>query len=440
MASAASEEKAFFKIAGDGKAGPSAPRCGTLLGLPTPRCVVLTSRGMPLQLMPEAYFKQLGGGEQLVQLPVGDCMLRKDNVAGCPEAEQGGRGFWPHLKGHLTYCSFRNPLQNPSIYGGDSLCSVETHGGRRKVGPKELVSIQQVIRADIVAAPGEEVPLDVTSKRVGRAVSRAGDWLKELLEAKAEDPELKSFPWHLLASIQGGCDAKQRVKACEASKGLAGVAGFLLGGLGYDETLDVRGPLLQAMAEALPSELPRFLPLNEGSPVEVLQAALLGVDVFEIQYPVKLAMQGVALTFAWEMPAEESRAEASAVDAALAGLLPPSLEASAATAKALRSVRQLYVRADECREDFGAIDGHSPVPQYSRAYLHHLFEVRELLGTQLLTRHNLDRYEKLFEAIRMHIEKGTLRAYAAWFMKTQACEAPAVVPAGQPPAKKRKML
>merc|ERR1711933_215448 len=78
-----------------------------------------------------------------------------------------------------------------------------------------------------------------------------------------------------------------------------------------------------------------------------------------------------------------------------------------------RVVRQLQLRAPECREDFNPICQDSPVSQYSRAYLYHLLEVRELLGTNLLVEHNLHVYASFFATIRRHIQQGTLTRFAS---------------------------
>mmetsp|Transcript_137458 Transcript_137458/g.293761 ORF Transcript_137458/g.293761 Transcript_137458/m.293761 type:complete len:479 (-) Transcript_137458:62-1498(-) len=418
-------------------AGHSA-RVGNLLGLETPMFLTLTSRGMPLHLRPQVSGPQLPEGrqQQLYELPVGDVIMRQDSVAGCPKASLGCRGFWPHLEGHLTYCSFRNPTQNPSVFGGDAVCSVETSGGRRKVGPRELLDLQRVMRMDIVAAPAEEVSLDVVAqRRLNRAISRAADWLKEMLEGKATEPEL-GFDWHVLAGIQGGGDVKLRQKACAAASAMP-VAGFWIGGLGYDEGLLSRARILEAVTSALPPAQPRFLPLCEGTPLEVLQAVLLGVDVLEITYPQQAAFKGIALLFSWEMPPDAPEA----TDDALASLLPPvdGQEASKAMPLAKPLVgRQLYLRSPECREDFGPISADSPVSQYSRAYLYHLLEVRELLGTMLLAQHNLYVYSSFFAAMRDHIRRGTLRRFVAWFVETQTCEL-TVAPTSGPPGKRRKI-
>mmetsp|Transcript_133081 Transcript_133081/g.413790 ORF Transcript_133081/g.413790 Transcript_133081/m.413790 type:complete len:423 (-) Transcript_133081:55-1323(-) len=417
-----------------GVADGSRARVGELLGLATPAFVVLTSRCVPLHLRPRALEAQLPG-RQLFQIPVGDVILRHDAVRQCPDASAGCRGFWPHLKSHLTYCSFRNPRLNPSVHGGDSVCSVETSGGRRKVAPRDLLSTQQVMRMDIVAAPAEEVPMDNHgARRVQRAISRAGDWLKEILEAKAQESEL-NFDWHVLAGIQGGGDIKLRQKACAAAASMP-VAGFWVGGLGYSESLPSRAKVLDAVSEALPSALPRFLPLNLGTPIEVLQAVLFGVDVLEVTYPTHVASQGIALLFTCEMPEEEEpvpgaelpESDLESILPAVEGKTPPDVQ---------RVARQLHLRTAECREDFGPISEASPVKQYSRAYLYHLLEVRELLGTMLLVQHNLDVYARLFDAIRHHIKQGSIRRFASWFLRTQTGDLPAA-PGPGPAAKRRR--
>lgn len=422
----------FFQLASSQTGKNGSARSGQLLGLSTPTFTLLTSRGMPMVLRPQVWSSQCEG-KLLYELPISDLLIREDLVKQHEptDTERGCNSLWPHLKGHVTYCSFRNPLKNPSIHGGD-VCSVETFGGRKKVPPKTLLDLQQVMRTTIVAAPGEEVALDDSDRKgrkVQRAVSRSIDWLKEILEAKAQQPEL-NFDWHVLASIQGGGDIKLRQKACATAAALP-VAGVWIGGLGYSESLSSRAPVITAVNEALPETLPRFLPLNSGSPIEVLQAVLLGVDVFEINYPVQAAHSGLALTFECNMPSIADLVEED--EALVAALLSSAPDDSA---KLPLDVRQMQLRAPDCREAFGPISETSPVQQYSRAYLYHLLEAREMLGTMLLVQHNLHVYSNFFEAIRGQIQQGSLRQFAAWFLRTQTAEPPELPP--QRPEKRRR--
>eukprot|EP00933_Yihiella_yeosuensis_P003167 TRINITY_DN10563_c2_g1_i1.p1 TRINITY_DN10563_c2_g1~~TRINITY_DN10563_c2_g1_i1.p1 ORF type:complete len:448 (-),score=72.97 TRINITY_DN10563_c2_g1_i1:85-1428(-) len=411
--------KSIFDV--ESSSGSSSARCGSLLGQKTPNFTHLTSRGLPIHLRPEELLA-LAEDHPLFEIPICDLLLRQDTVKNCPNSSEGLSGFLPHFRNQTTYCSFRNPRQNPSVHGGDAICSVETWSGRRKVGPKEALEIQKVMRATIVAAPGEEVSLDVSAaRRSVRAVSRASDWLKEILESKASDPEL-GFDWHVLASIQGGGEVKQRQKAC-ASAAKMPVAGYWIGGLGYSETLPSRAKILEAVDADLPKDQPRFLPLCEGNPIEVLQAVLLGVDMLEIVYPTSAAQKGIALIFSTEMPDDAGSLAESEIEALVGSLMPPK---EGETQKLPpKAVRQLNVRSPECREDFNPLSPDCPVKQYSRAYLYHLHEVHELLGTMLLAKHNLYRFRCLFAAIREHIQKGTIRQFVAWFLHTQTCEPPA---------------
>lgn len=448
----------FFTVASptDERTSGSA-RCGQLLEVPTPSFTLLTSRGLPLHMRPEMVSASLDEGKLLAELPIGDLILRRDLVADSPKAAEGCSGLWPYLGGHIKYLSFRNALQNPSVHGGDAVVSVETFGGRRKVPVKVLLDLQNVMKCDIVALPGEEVGLeDGAHRRLHRAVTRSDEWLEEVLKARAVDPD--GAKWHVLASIQGGKDLKLRQKACEKAASKEGVGGFWLGGFGYGESLPLRAGVLQMTLSALPQGKPRFLPLCVGTPVELLQAILLGVDVVESPYPAQTAADGVALTFSWEALEEDFPSEAEAEEI-LKGLLTQravaeggsketetcanKVDGDVAPSPLKAGVRHLRLRTEEYREDFRPISETTPVAQYSRAYLFHLLVVRELLGTMLLMQHNLHAYARLLESIRGHIQKGTVRRFAAWFLQTQTCEdvsAPPPTPLGGRPSKKQRKL
>ncbi len=58
--------------------------------------------------------------------------------------------------------------------------------------------------------------------------------------------------------------------------------------------------------------------------------------------------------------------------------------------------------------------------QYSRAYLHHLVRASEILGSMLLTEHNLRYYGDLMRDLRGAIERQALADFAAVFAEQQA--------------------
>jgi queuine tRNA-ribosyltransferase len=52
---------------------------------------------------------------------------------------------------------------------------------------------------------------------------------------------------------------------------------------------------------------------------------------------------------------------------------------------------------------------------FTRAYLHHLQRVNEMLGARLNTLHNLHYYQELMAGLRSAIERGALRDFVAGF-------------------------
>jgi len=57
---------------------------------------------------------------------------------------------------------------------------------------------------------------------------------------------------------------------------------------------------------------------------------------------------------------------------------------------------------------------------FSRAYLHHLHRIGEILGARLNTIHNLHYYQELMSGIREAIAAGQFEAFAAGFRRARA--------------------
>lgn len=54
---------------------------------------------------------------------------------------------------------------------------------------------------------------------------------------------------------------------------------------------------------------------------------------------------------------------------------------------------------------------------FSRAYLHHLYKIGEMLGSRLNTIHNLFFYKQMMVEIREAIQKKTFQSYKTKFLK-----------------------
>jgi queuine tRNA-ribosyltransferase len=115
--------------------------------------------------------------------------------------------------------------------------------------------------------------------------------------------------------------------------------------------------------------------MGVGTPPDLLEAMLAGVDMFDCVLPTHLAWQGTAFT----------------------------------STGRVKVTRGAYAAADV---PLDARCGCATCAGHSRSYLHHLFACREPLGARLLTIHNLHHYNALMRSARAHIEAGTYAAFA----------------------------
>ena len=135
--------------------------------------------------------------------------------------------------------------------------------------------------------------------------------------------------------------------------------------------------MLDATVPALPEDRPRYL-MGVGKPADLVGAVARGIDMFDCVLPTR----------------------------------------SGRTAQAFTRRGVVNLRNARHAEDPAPLDPECQCPAcagYSRAYLHHLSRAGEILGSMLLTAHNLQYYGDLMAAMRAAIEDGSFAAFAATF-------------------------
>ncbi len=99
-----------------------------------------------------------------------------------------------------------------------------------------------------------------------------------------------------------------------------------------------------------------------------------------------------------------------------------SLSLAGRTAQAFTRRGELNLRNARHRDDPRPIDEHCTCPackNHSRAYLHHLIRSEEILGSMLLTWHNLHYYQDVMRDLRDAIESNSLDHWIAAFSREQ---------------------
>jgi queuine tRNA-ribosyltransferase len=233
--------------------------------------------------------------------------------------------------------------------------------------PERSIEVQQALGPDIAVAFDQPVmPEGSTDREVRRAMDRTHRWAVRSLRAHSRADQA------LFGIAQGGINPELRAESATYIRSLP-FDGINLGGLAGDETPEQRNTAIEATVAALEGDhRVRYL-MGLGSPVDLLEAVLRGVDLFDSVLPARVARNGQAWVTGGRLN--------------------------------LRNARHL----DE-QEPVDAQCDCSTCRRFSRAYLAHLFRAEELLAYRLLTIHNLRHMSAFMGEVRRAIVSGTLAA------------------------------
>ena len=182
----------------------------------------------------------------------------------------------------------------------------------------------------------------------------------------------------LFAIVQGGSDPNLRL-ACGQKLQEIGFDGYGFGGWPLDSKGNLRDDILQAAANAMPDNLPKYA-MGLGTPAEIVRCVDMGYNLFDCVIPTREARHQRLYVFGEGME----------------------------TAQGVRRPDGKFYQFYYALDDKHARDGH-PVDErcacplcqnHSRAYLHHLFKAGDSQAYRLATAHNLRFYARLMELIR----------------------------------------
>ncbi|MBI3751847.1 MAG: tRNA guanosine(34) transglycosylase Tgt [Chloroflexi bacterium] len=241
-------------------------------------------------------------------------------------------------------------------------------GSAHRLTPEASIEIQAALGADVAVAFDHPVFPSSPRAVVADATARTERWAERSLEAHARSERARELGQSLFGVIQGGLDPELRAESTQTIAALP-FDGLNIGGLAGDETPIQRADALRVVVPLLADDpRPRYL-MGLGSPIDLLDAVDLGVDLFDSVLPARVARTGQV----W---------------------IPGG---------------RLNLRNAAFLDDPNPIEEGCPCPacrRFSRAYLAHLFRARELLGYRLATCHNLTFTLDFMARIRAAIQAG----------------------------------
>lgn len=251
-------------------------------------------------------------------------------------------------------------------------------GSKHFFTPEKVMDIQRIIGADIIMAFDECTPGDADFAYAKKSLELTERWLDRCIGRFKETESPYGFNQSLFPIVQGCVYPDLRKRAAEnvASKEADGNA---IGGLAVGEPKEKMFEMVEIVNEILPKDKPRYL-MGVGTPADLLNSIERGVDMFDCIMPTRNGRNGQIFT--------------------KNGII--------------------NMRNNRWKDDFSPIeeDGASVVDTlYSKAYLRHLINAKEILGLQIASIHNLAFYLWLVKEARKHIIAGTFSEWKPGMMQ-----------------------
>ena len=250
-------------------------------------------------------------------------------------------------------------------------------GVKHFLRPEDSVHIQHQLDSNITMALDECLHLPTTRERAEKNVDMVTRWAR-----RSRDAFIDRDGYGIFGIVQGADYPDLREKSALALTKI-GFDGYAIGGLAVGEPQETMFDMIATTTPHLPSDKPRYL-MGVGTPLDILGAVERGVDMFDCVMPTRAGRTAQAFTRHGTMNMKNAR----------------------------------------FRDDTAPLDDKCGCPacKLSRAYIHHLVKSNEILGSMLLTQHNLWFYQDLMRDIRAAIENGTFAQFKADFIKNYTGE------------------
>jgi queuine tRNA-ribosyltransferase len=249
---------------------------------------------------------------------------------------------------------------------------------RQLLSPESSIAMQQAINSEIMMVLDVCIDSRTDEKGTREAMEITHRWALRSLAAKNS----KDTGQALFAIVQGGVHPSLRDESA-AFLTPHPFDGFAIGGLAVGESKEERETMTARVTASLPPNKPRYL-MGVGTPMDLVEAVMRGVDMFDCIIPTKMAQQGYAYTF-----------------------------------QGLVRITRMAYRLDDSPLD-PACDCYV-CKRYTRGYLQHLMRGKHHLGSRMLSIHNVRHYQLLMGKLREAILQGS---YAQVYRELRATISP----------------
>ncbi len=248
------------------------------------------------------------------------------------------------------------------------------------MSPEVSIDVQNKLGADIIMSFDECPPYPASEKYMQDSVDRTLRWAERGLKAH-KNPSTQA----LFGIVQGG-EFEHIRRYCAERMVDMDFPGYSIGGVSVGEPKDVARRMVEYTIPFLPKDKPRYL-MGVGSPDDLIDGAIRGVDMFDCVLPTRIARHGTAMT----------------------------------------SVGRVVIKNKSFERDFTPLDPNCDCytcKNYSRAYIRHLIKANETFGHRLVSYHNLYFLINLMDQVRQAIREDRLGDFRDEFFEQYGINKP----------------
>ncbi len=236
-------------------------------------------------------------------------------------------------------------------------------GKKFYLSPEESIRIQLGLNSDIVMIMDECPKKTNNYELIKKSMELSLYWAKRSKKAFGKNAHKGLF-----GIVQGGLFKDLRSQSLKELMNIE-FDGYAIGGLAVGESQKEMFKVLDDIKKELPLDKPHYL-MGVGTPSDILGAVKRGIDMFDCVLPTRSGRTGLAFT--WN--------------------------------------GRINIKNNKYQNDNTPLDENCKnlnLNKYSKNYLNHLFNTNEILGSMLLTLHNINFYQELMSSIRKNIKQGT---------------------------------
>ena len=243
-------------------------------------------------------------------------------------------------------------------------------GSRHVFTPESVMKTEHDLGADIIMAFDECSPYGCDKSYAKQAMTRTHKWLDRCSKAHVNGEQM------LFPIIQGNMFEDLRVESAKFARDYA-ECGIAVGGLSVGEPSEVMYKMMDVIRPYLPENMPHYL-MGVGTPDYILEGVERGIDMCDCVLPTRIARNGTAMT----------------------------------------SHGKVVIRNGVYKQDFSPLDDDCDCyccRNFTKAYLRHLVNCKEILAAELLSIHNIHFLLKLAKGAREAIKNDMFTEYKREF-------------------------